>query len=96
MSAKPSSIRPARTRVRLLAACAVIALTTIAGLSAPADLSWTTYGGGADSSRYFDSKKITKANVAKLEAVWSYPYGEAVFHPLIVHNVIYARGRAAR
>ena len=64
-----------------------------AGLSASADLQWTGYGGSASSSRYFDSKEITKANVGKLEPVWSYPYGEAGFHPVIVHNMVYFRGR---
>jgi quinoprotein glucose dehydrogenase len=93
MSAKTSPARPAQA-FRLLAAGAVITLAALAGLSAQGDLLWTTYGGGPDNSRYFDSKQITKANVGKLEAVWSYPYGEAVFHPLIVHNTVYTRGRA--
>src|ERR1700694_3138911 len=93
MSAKPSSIRSAQTPARLLAAAAVIALAAIAGLFAATDLNWTGYGGGADNSRYFDSKEITKANVAKLALVWTYPYGVAGFHPLIVHNTVYTRGR---
>ena len=94
MSVKPSSLRSKHTAARLLAG-AVLAFVAFAGLFAQGgELNWTTYGGGPDNSRYFDSKKITKANVGKLEAVWSYPYGEAGFHPLIVHNVVYTRGRA--
>ena len=47
----------------------------------------------ADSSRYFDSKNITKQNVQQLQVAWSYPYGETVFHPIVVHGTIYGRGR---
>ncbi len=77
----------------MLAAGSVVTLAAIAGLSAAADLNWTSYGGSADSSRYFDSKEINKSNVGKLQAVWSYPFGEAGFHPIIVHNTVYTRGR---
>ena len=52
-------------------------------LSAPDDKPWISYGGSADSSRYFNSRQIDRDNVAKLEVVWSYPFGEAVFHPLL-------------
>ena len=55
--------------------------------------SWTAYGGHADSSRYFDSKNITKQNVQQLQVAWSYPYGETVFHPIVAHGTIYGRGR---
>src|SRR6185295_17321067 len=54
---------------------------------------WIAYGGGADSSRYFDSKSITKQNVQQLQVAWSYPSGEAVFHPIMVHGTVYGRGR---
>jgi glucose dehydrogenase len=91
MSAKASS---PQNVARLLAVTTLVGLTAIATFSAPAELQWTTYGGGADSSRYFSSRQITKANVTQLEAVWTYPYGEAVFHPLIVRGTIYARGRS--
>jgi quinoprotein glucose dehydrogenase len=93
MSAKTSSSMSAQTPVRRLAAAGVVALAAIAGLIAATDLNWIGYGGSVDNSRYFDSKEITKANVAKLELVWSYPYGVAGFHPLIVHNTVYTRGR---
>ncbi|HTL02149.1 MAG TPA: c-type cytochrome [Vicinamibacterales bacterium] len=95
MFVKSSSLTSVRRALRPLAASAMLVFVAFAGLFAQrGELNWTSYGGSADSSRYFDSKKITKANVGKLEAAWSYPYGEANFHPLIVHNVIYARGRA--
>src|SRR6266496_2144300 len=87
------SVKVSQGFVRMFVVGAAAALAVITGLSAPADLNWISYGGGADSSRYFDSKEITKANVAKLQAVWIYPFGEAGFHPLIVHNTVYTRGR---
>src|SRR5688572_10358026 len=55
---------------------------------------WSAYGGHSDSSRYFDSKHITKENVQQLQVAWSYPYGETVFHPLIVRGTVYGRGRS--
>jgi hypothetical protein len=61
MFAKVSSIRSAHSAVRILAAAAAVVLGAIAGSSAPSDMNWISYGGGADSSRYFDSKEITKA-----------------------------------
>jgi quinoprotein glucose dehydrogenase len=89
-----------RSRLRspqLLVATAAIALLAAGagtfGRSAPAEKSWTSYGGSSDSSRYFDSKHINKSNVSKLEVAWSWPYGEAVFHPLVVHGTVYGRGR---
>src|SRR5215470_6611541 len=54
---------------------------------------WTSYGGHADSSRYFDSKQITKQNVQQLQVAWSYSSGETVFHPLVAHGTVYGRGR---
>jgi len=65
----------------------------LSGVSAPDEKPWTSYGGSADSSRYFNSKQINRTNVARLEQVWSYPFGETVFHPLIVRGTVYGRGR---
>ena len=93
MSLTASSPRNIRTFVRVLAISALVAVAAIQVFSLAGDQSWSAYGGNASSSRYFDSKQINKGNVAQLEAVWTYPYGEAVFHPLIVRNTIYARGR---
>jgi quinoprotein glucose dehydrogenase len=78
-----------------------IALAAIASFAAPNlrsasdETPWTAYGGGADSSRFFDSKQITKANVGRLEVAWTYPYGESVFHAIVVHGVVYGRGRGS-
>src|SRR5437870_4344658 len=87
------SIKIAPFMIRSACVGAAVVLAVITGLSAPADLNWISYGGGVDSSRYFDSKEIDKANVGKLQAVWIYPFGEGGFHPLIVHNTVYTRGR---
>ena len=56
---------------------------------------WSAYGGHADSSRYFDSKNITKQNVQQLQVAWSYPFGDTVFHPIVIHGTIYGRGRSS-
>jgi len=54
---------------------------------------WTGYGNGADNSRYFASRQIDKSNVARLEAAWTYPFGETGSSPIVVRGVIYGRGR---
>ncbi|HET7696590.1 MAG TPA: PQQ-binding-like beta-propeller repeat protein, partial [Vicinamibacterales bacterium] len=54
---------------------------------------WTGYGGGADNSRYFPSKQITRGNVGRLEVAWTYPFGDAGSSPIVVRGVIYGRGR---
>jgi quinoprotein glucose dehydrogenase len=76
-----------------LGATLVVAGMLAVGRSAPADLSWAAYAGHADSSRYFNSKQINRTNVASLEVAWTYPLGEAVFHPLVTHGTVYGRGR---
>src|SRR5262249_31398894 len=37
--------------------------------------------------------QINKSNVASLTVAWNYPYGETMFNPIVVHNVVYAKGR---
>ena len=54
---------------------------------------WTGYGNGADNSRYFPSKQITRGNVSRLQVAWTYPFGDAGSSPIIVRGVIYGRGR---
>ena len=76
-----------------LGVAAVVAYTGVAGRQTVPEKPWTSYGGHADSSRYFDSKHITKANVSQLQVAWTYPHGETVFHPLIVRGTVYGRGR---
>ena len=64
------------------------------GLAQPsADTWWTGYGGGADNSRYFASRRIDKSNVTRLQVAWTYPYGETGSSPIVVRGVIYGRGR---
>src|SRR6185369_5825069 len=54
---------------------------------------WPGYGNGADNSRYFASRQINKSNVSRLDVAWTYPYGDTSFGPIVVHGVIYGRGR---
>ena len=56
----------------LLISLGAFALVVSVARSAPDEKPWTSYGGGADSSRFLDSKQITKANVSQLDVAWSY------------------------
>ena len=53
---------------------------------------WRDYAGGPDSSKFVAAAGITKANVAQLQAAWTYGDGQTDFNPLIVRGVIYGRG----
>ena len=74
-----------------LTACAAAAVTVMAQSSK--DAWWTGYGGGADNSRYVPSGQITRRNVGALEVAWTYPFGDTGSSPIVVHGVIYGRGR---
>ena len=74
-----------------IAAGAVFAITI--ATSAAEDRWWRDYAGGPDSSRYFDSKTINRSNVGALAVAWTYPHGETLFNPIVVHGTIYARAR---
>ena len=63
------------------------------GAQAPSDLWWTGYGNGADNSRYFASRQISKTNVNQLQVAWTYPFGDTGGNPIVVRGVIYGRGR---
>ncbi len=39
------------------------------------------------------STQITRSNVAQLQVAWTYPFGDAGSSPVVVHGVIYGRGR---
>ena len=54
---------------------------------------WTGYGNGPDNSRYFESKRINKSNVTRLQVAWTYPHGETTFSPIVARGAIYGRGR---
>src|SRR4029453_18253758 len=70
-------------------------LAAVTGLSAadPDRRSWTDYNGSPDNSKYSTLRQIDKVNVSKLEVAWTYPYGETFFNPIVVHGVVYAKGR---
>ena len=82
---------------RPAAAASVLAAGIAAGsigLAQPAaDRWWTGYGNGADNSRYFASRQITRSNVGRLQVAWTYPYGETGSSPIVVRGVAYGRGR---
>ena len=53
---------------------------------------WRDYAGGPDSSRFVASSAITRDNVSRLQAAWTYADGQTDFNPLVVRGVVYARG----
>jgi quinate dehydrogenase (quinone) len=61
----------------------------IAG-QAPRD--WRDYAGGPDGSKFVASAQITKDNVSRLQAAWTYADGQTDFNPLVVRGVVYGRG----
>jgi quinoprotein glucose dehydrogenase len=93
-SIDPSSVpRPLRRYGAALAvlACALAVPTSLA--QSPRDRWWTGYGNGPDNSRFFPSRQIDKANVTQLKVAWTYPYGDTGSSPIVVHGVVYGRGR---
>jgi quinoprotein glucose dehydrogenase len=81
----------------LIAAALVVAAGAASfGFSAQQrpDLWWPGYGGGADNSRFFASQQINKGNVRDLEVAWTYPHGDTSSGPIVMHGVIYGRGRS--
>jgi quinoprotein glucose dehydrogenase len=71
----------------------VVAAFAQNGQNSISEKPWIGYGGPVDSSRYFDSRNITKQNVQQLQVAWTYPFGETVFHPIVVRHTVYGRGR---
>ena len=90
----PQSSAPRRP---FLLACAALAAAVAAGVATTAQSStdtwWTGFGSGADHSRYVPSKQITRDNVGRLRAAWTYPFGDTGSGPIVVRGVIYGRGR---
>src|SRR5919109_5624754 len=76
-------------------AAAIVALALTAGMSGSDQRrgEWRDYGGGPDNSKFSLLKQIDKSNVGKLGVAWTYPYGETLFNPIVVHGVIYGKGR---
>ena len=57
---------------------------------------WLDNGGGPDNSHFSALTQITKANVAQMQKVWSYPTRDGVayvWNPLIVDNMMYVLAR---
>ena len=79
------------TAVVLLATA--VAVSVAAAAQSTTDTWWPGYGNGADNSRYFASRQITKSNVTQLQVAWTYPFGDTGSGPIVVRGVIYGRGR---
>jgi quinoprotein glucose dehydrogenase len=72
---------------------AVGAATLGSSAQEPAVRWWSGYGNGADNSRFFASRQISKTNVADLKVAWTYPYGDTGSGPIVMRGVVYGRGR---
>jgi quinoprotein glucose dehydrogenase len=79
-----------KTVVGITASIAAVGTTTA---QTSTDKWWPGYGNGPDNSRYFASKQINKSNVSRLQVVWTYPYSDSGGYPIVVHGVVYGRGR---
>jgi quinoprotein glucose dehydrogenase len=93
-----TTTRSERLRRRLVPigkATFVFVLASLTGVWA-ADVdrkSWRDYGGSPDNSKFSPLKQVDKSNVTKLEVAWNYPYGETQFNPIVMHGVVYGKGR---
>ena len=87
--------REARLTRYVLAFAALAAFAAVVSTTAQSttDTWWTGYGNGADNSRYFPSKQITRRNVTRLQVAWTYAYGDTGSSPIVVGGVVYGRGR---
>ncbi len=88
-----SSRRQRGWRIAAGLVLAVGASTIGSSAQAPADRWWTGYGNGADNSRFFASRQISKTNVSRLQVAWNYPFGDTGSGLIVVHGVAYGRGR---
>jgi quinate dehydrogenase (quinone) len=74
-------------------AAGLFAATGVGGQTPPtsaAYATWTTYGGGADSSQYSALDEINATNVSQLQVAWTFPVtGQVILNPLVVDGVMY-------
>jgi quinoprotein glucose dehydrogenase len=62
------------------------------GAEDQAHSNWSDYAGASDGSQYSSLAQINRANVSKLQMVWSYPAGDGnkyLFNPLVVDRTMY-------
>src|SRR5436309_1197520 len=78
-------------RFVVLTAGLFAAATAVGGMrGARPYTTWTTYGGGADSSQYSALDQINKSNLSQLQVVWTFPVaGTVIFNPLVIDGVMY-------
>jgi glucose dehydrogenase len=86
-----SGVRRLR-RFTAMAAPLLLAGITALSTSGQMQREWRDYAGGPDSSRFVNTKQITKGNVSQLQAAWSYAGGQTDFNPLVVRGIVYGRG----
>ncbi len=72
---------------------AVVLTVALPSARQGAERPWIGYSSAADGSRFFPNSQITKANVARLEVAWTYPYSDTVSTPMMARGMIFGRGR---
>lgn len=61
-------------------------------LTTNSHLTWSDYGGAADSAQYSALKQVDRRNVAQLKVAWTYPTEDGkhyAFNPLVIDGVMY-------
>ena len=86
----PTRLSSARLRHGVYAALWAACMAAASPAHGQSPREWRDYAGGPDSSRFVATTQITKDNVHRLQAAWTYPAGQTDFNPLIVRNVVYA------
>ena len=60
--------------------------------SSPSEVSWPTFGGGAEDANYSVLTQINRSNVDKLQVAWTYDSGDQVGYvmaPIVVGRTLY-------
>src|SRR5947207_10100630 len=85
-----------RSRAVVALAVSVGTVTALAQSTAKPYMTWSDYGGSADSSQYSALTQINRTNVAQLRQTWFFPVadrtGNFSFSPVVVDNVMYVLG----
>ncbi len=70
----------------------VLAMLFAGALHGQDHSTWRDYGGSADGAQYSSLTQVNRANVVKLQRVWSLPTGDDrgyLFNPLVVGSTMY-------
>ena len=80
--------------IRYILLSALLVTSSLA--AADNHLTWSEYGGSADSAQYSALAQINRSNVANLKIAWTYPTGDTnkyLFNPIVVHGLMYVMAK---